>query len=86
MVKITIKYNASVHTAAGWRGVEIEAVAEKISQKRAKVLSVKTIDGEKVVGTMSRTGAKRQSYYGIGVAHHEQGNVKNLSACEIIAE
>ena len=79
-----IKYNSSVLTPAGFRGVTIEAMAEKISEKRAKVLEVITIDGEEVKANMSRTGAKRQSYWGVGAARREEGKVKNLSACEVI--
>lgn len=52
-------------------------MAEKISEKRAKVLEVITIDGEEVKANMSRTGAKRQSYWGVGAARREEGKVAN---------
>jgi len=80
-----IKYKASVFTPAGFRGVTMTAIVEKISDKRVQVLEVIEIDGEEVKANMSRTGAKRQSFYGIGAASKEQGKTKNLSACEILA-
>ncbi len=83
MNTITIKYKASVFTPAGFRGVEMEALAEKISEKRAKVIEVLKIDSEEVKANMSRTGAKRQKFYGVGAAAREEGKIKNLSACEI---
>ena len=79
-----IKYSGSVLTPAGFRGVEFEATAEKISEKRAKVIEVLTIDGEDVISNMSRTGAKRQSFYGVGAASREKGKTKNLSSCKIL--
>lgn len=86
MNTIRVKYNASVFTPAGFRGVTIEAMAEKISEKRAKVIDVLYIDGDEVKPNMSRTGAKRQSYYGIGVARREIDKIKNISSCEVINE
>ena len=84
METITIKYNGTVLTPAGFRSVEMTAKAEKISEKRAKVLEVLEIDGEEVKANMSRTGANRQKFYGIGAAAHEQGKTKNLSTCEVV--
>jgi hypothetical protein len=75
-----IKYSGSVLTPAGFRGVEFEATAEKISEKRAKVIEVLTIDGEDVISNMSRTG----SFYGVGAASREEGKTKNLSSCKIL--
>ncbi len=83
MNTITIKYNASVLTAAGFRGVTMLAKAEKISDKRARVIEVFKIDGEAVKANMSRTGANRQKYYGVGAANREQGKIKNLSSCVV---
>jgi len=80
---ISIKYSASVHTAAGWRSVTITALAEKISAGMAKVTSVTLIDGETPGYGMSRTGAKRQEYNGNGVALREVGTRKRLSACVV---
>jgi len=80
-----IKYNASVFTPAGFRSVTMTAIVEKISEKRVKVSEVIAIDGEEVKANMSRTGAKRQAFYGIGAAAKEVGKIKNLSACEILA-
>ncbi len=84
MNTITIKYNGTVLTPAGFRGVEMTAKAEQISPKRAKVLEVIAIDGEEVKANMSRTGANRQKFYGYGAAEREEGNIKNLSACTIV--
>ena len=84
METITIKYNGTVLTQAGFRSVEMTAKAEKISEKRAKVLEVLEIDGEEVKANMSRTGANRQKFYGIGAAAREQGKTKNLSTCEVV--
>lgn len=83
MNTIKIKYNASVFTPAGFRGVTIEALAEQISEKRAKVIQVLHINGEEIKSNMSRTGAKRQSFWGFGAANREEGKIKNLSACEV---
>ena len=81
---MNIKYNASVHTPAGWRGVTITAEAEKVSAGMAKVIKVVAIDGESPTATMSVTGAKRQQFWGTGVAEREVGAKKRLSACEVI--
>lgn len=83
--QIKISYNASVFTAAGWRGVTITAMAEPSKTgKMARVVEVLEIDGETPTGTMSRTGAKRQQYHGTGIAQREVGANKRISACEII--
>lgn len=78
-----VEYKSSVLTPAGFRGVHIEAEAEKISEKRVSVVKVLKIDGEEVQANMSRTGAKRQSFWGVGAAKREEGKIKNLSACAI---
>lgn len=84
MRAIKIKYKGSVLTPAGFRGVNFEAIAEQISPKRAKVLEITSIDGEDIKPNMSRTGANRQKFYGVGAAKREQGKIKNLSTCEIV--
>jgi hypothetical protein len=83
---ITIKYNTSVFTAVGWRGVTIEANAQQISAKTAEVIEVLLIDDEQPVGYTSRTGAKRQTYNAAGVARREVGMKKRLSSCEIVED
>lgn len=83
---MNIEYKSSVYVAAGWRSVTITATAEKISEKRAKVTDVVAIDGEPVRSTMSRTGAKRQSYHGTGIAERERGKIKILSRCDVLAK
>ena len=85
MTAMTIKYNASVYTQAGWRGVTIKAKAEQISKGMAQVLDVLEIDGEAPVGYTSRTGAKRQTYHAAGIAQREVGAKKRISACDVVA-
>ena len=80
---IRIKYDGSVLTPAGFRSVAIEALAEKTSEKMARVVSVELIDGS-APGYASRTGAKRQSYNGLKTAKLEIGKNKRLSACIIL--
>jgi hypothetical protein len=48
----------------------------------AKVVKDTAIDGEAPTGTMSRTGAKRQQFWGHGIAEREVGAKKRLSSCE----
>lgn len=79
-----VKYKASVLTPAGFRGVTMVAIVEKISEKRVKVIKVLVINGEDVKADMSRTGANRQRFYGIGAAAREVGKTKNLSICQIV--
>ena len=81
MDNITINYKSSVCTPAGWRGVEITALAKKISEKMAVVEKVLEISGKEPYYNMSRTGAKRQLFNGVGVAAREVGARKRLSAC-----
>ena len=78
---ITITYNSSVFTPAGWRGVVVTAKAERLSAKRAEVVTVVDIDGEGNSGYASRTGAKRQQYNVGGTAKREVGAVKILAKC-----
>jgi hypothetical protein len=81
---ITIKYTASVFTAAGWRSVTVIADADKISAGMAAVARVITIDGEAPRAGMSRTGARRQQYNGQAIAKREIGARKRLSVCAIV--
>lgn len=83
MDRITIEYSGSVLAKCGFRSVTFKALAEKISEKRCKVLNIIEIDGEEVKNNMSRTGAKRQQFYGVGAAAREEGKTKNLSSCVI---
>jgi len=83
MTTITLNYTASVFTAAGWRSVTITADAEQVSPGMARVTRVTAIDGEVPAYDMSRTGARRQSFKGLGVAQREVGTRKRLSACTI---
>lgn len=80
----TIRYNASVFTPAGWRGVEITAEARRISPKMLEVVRVTAIDGEEPTGYTSRTGAKRQTYNAKGVAQREVGARKRASSCRVV--
>lgn len=79
-----LTYNSSVYTPAGWRHVTITAEAEQISKGMGRIIKVIEIDGEVPSRTMSRTGAKRQEYWGTGVANREVGARKRLSSCTII--
>ena len=80
-----IRYNASVYTAAGWRNVSIEADAVRLSPGMAQVEKVVAIDGATPAYGVSRTGARRQEYNGLGVAEREVGARKRISACEVVA-
>ena len=84
MSTMKIEYEASVFTAAGWRGVTITAEAVKASAKMAEVKKVIMIDGEEPTGYTSRTGAKRQQYNAAGIAQREVGKRKRLSTASII--
>jgi len=81
-----IEYRGSVLTPAGFRGVTFTARVKKLSEKRVQVLEILQIEGEDVRTNMSRTGANRQKFYGIGAAAREEGAIKNLSACRVLAE
>jgi hypothetical protein len=78
-----ISYKSSVLTNAGWRSITITAIAEKTSEKMAKVNEIIAIDGEYPTGYLSRTGAKRQTYNANYVSTKELGRIKRLSACEV---
>jgi hypothetical protein len=74
-----IEYKTTVNTPAGFRSVYIRANAEKISEKRVKVLNVLTIDNKVVGGYQSITGAKRQVFNSDYVVKNEIDNVKIIS-------
>lgn len=78
-----IRYSASVFTPAGWRGVQVQARAERLSSGTVRVLEVLAIDGQTPHYGQSRTGARRQTYNGAGVALREVGSRKRLSSCII---
>jgi hypothetical protein len=78
-----ISYRSSVYTPAGWRGVQVQARAQRISAGIVEVIEVVTIDGEAPHYGQSRTGARRQSYNGAGVSLREVGARKRLSTCTI---
>lgn len=81
-----IEYSASVFTPAGWRSVPIRARCAPKTAKMVTITEVLTIAGDVPTYGMSVTGAKRQSFNGIGVAAREIGAVKRLSACKVIEE
>lgn len=81
-----IEYKISVNTPAGWRSVYMTAIAEKISQKRVKVLEVTHIDDKLIKPNMSRTGANRQKFNGEYFAQREIGKTKNISSLFKIIE
>jgi hypothetical protein len=80
---MVISYRSSVYTPAGWRGVSIQARAQRISAGMVEVIEVVAIDGEAPHYGQSRTGARRQSYNGAGVAQREVGARKRISTCSI---
>jgi len=85
--QITIRYTASVFTQAGWRSVNITALAEPSKTgKMARVIEVVAIDGKTPTTGMSRTGAKRQAYNGKSIAQREVGANKRISACVIVED
>lgn len=85
MNNVTIEYNASVCTPAGWRSVTITAEAElNKTGKMATVTRVVMIDGEEPTGYASRTGAKRQRYNAAGIAKREIGVRKRVSSCSVV--
>jgi hypothetical protein len=80
---INIEYSGSVNTPAGWRSVSYKGMAERISEKRCRVIEITEIDGESVKYNMSRTGAKRQQYNGVYFADAEKGKIKNISSLHV---
>jgi|WetSurMetagenome_2_1015567.scaffolds.fasta_scaffold02367_19 hypothetical protein len=86
MTVVNIEYKGSVSTPAGWRSVYYKGTAEKISEKRVKIIEINEIDDEPVNRNMSRTGAKRQQYNGVYFADAEKGKVKNISSLYKISE
>jgi len=85
-MNISIQYNAAVMVPAGWRSVTITATAEKISEKRVKIITVDDIDGDGNTGYGSRTGSKRQQYHIGGIAEREAGKIKNISTLKYCVE
>ena len=86
MSKCQFEYKGTVHCAAGFRSVYFKGEAEKLSEKRVKVVSITHIDDEPVQRDMSRTGANRQKYNGEYFAAQEVGKVKNISTLFNITE
>lgn len=84
MTKVLIEFKSSVLTGAGWRSVWMRATAEKISEKRVKVLEVTHIDDEPISFKMSRTGSKRQEFNAQHFANEAAGAIKNISALHSI--
>jgi hypothetical protein len=79
-----IKYTTSVYTPAGWRAETVTARAEKISDKRSRVVEVLDVGGNGADGWASRTGARRQQYSVGGVARREVGTVKLTGRVEVV--
>lgn len=82
--KITVRYTISVNCQCGWRSEVCTAVAEKISEKRAKIIDVIDVGGNGTSGYASRTGANRQKYSVSYFASNEIGKIKNLSSVSIL--
>ena len=81
---VTVKYNSSVLTLAGWRSITIVAHANYLSAKRVEIISVDSIDGLTPEKNMKRTGSKRQAYDGIYYSNCESGKVKNINSLELV--
>ena len=81
---VSVEYRGSVKTPAGWRSVYYKGTADKISDKRVKIVSIDTIDDEPVSYNMSRTGANRQKFNGHYFAGQEIGKIKNISSLHSI--
>ena len=81
-----LKYSVGVNVPAGWRQVSIVAECEPISPQMARVLNVRSIDGEAPNTTQSRTGARRQEFNGLWWAKREIGKTKRISACSEVTE
>lgn len=86
MNTMKIEYKGSVKANCGWRSVYYKAIAEKISDKRVRVIEITSIDDEEINYNMSRTGAKRQQYNGLYFADNEKGKIKNISSLYKIEE
>lgn len=80
---LTVLYNISVKCPAGWRTETCQAIAEKISDKRIKIIDVLDVGNNGTSGYASRTGAKRQRYSVSYFANNEIGKIKNLSSVKI---
>lgn len=83
---VTVEYRGSVNTRAGWRSVYFKAVAEKISEKRVKIVQVLELDDTPPVRRCPEQGANRQKYNGQYFANQEVGKVKNISTLWSISE
>lgn len=83
---VTVEYRGRVNTRAGWRSVYFKAVAEKISEKRVKIVQVLELDDTPPSANMPRTVANRQKYNGQYFANQEVGKVKNISNLWSISE
>jgi hypothetical protein len=84
MIKINYESSVYLPNIGGFRSISITAKAEKISEKRCKVVEVLDVDGEGTTGYASRTGAKRQQYNVGNVVRSEVGKVKIISRLTII--
>lgn len=83
MEHITITYTLGIKVDAGWRSVEVKALAEK-QGGYAVVKNVLEIDGETPAYGQSRTGAKRQQFNGRYWADRQVGAKKRVSACVVV--
>jgi len=81
-----IKYSIGIKVPAGWRQVEIVAIAERISEKMAEITDIELIDGEEPSYKQSRTGANRQKFNGTWWAKTEIGKKKRISSCTVIED
>jgi hypothetical protein len=83
---VTVEYRGRVNTRAGWRSVYFKAVAEKISEKRVKIVQVLELDDTPPRSNTPCTGTNRQKYNGQYFANQQVGKIKNISTLWSISE
>lgn len=84
MIKINYETSVYLPNMGGFRSIRVTAKAEKVSDKRCKIIEVLDVDGEGTTGYASRTGAKRQQYNVGNVARREVGKVKIISHLTVL--
>lgn len=73
---IKADYNVSICTAIGWRTRTATAILERVSEKRAKVVSV----------SIPEADSRRQNYYNKTWEKEEIGKIKNISTLKNVEE
>lgn len=78
MKKLKVEYWTGVYKPSlrAYRSERVEAIAEKISEKRVKIISA----------SLEKASSKRQQFNVNFVAGLEEGKIKNISALNVIEE